>query len=210
MIYHDALGSGGTHDARFTTGGSCHGRVRPAGLVRVPRAGQITPPTVVGLGAGAQMTILYANGNAPAGDLNQASVVVRLDLGIRRVLLAAMRLGGERDLPANPPDSPSIEGRLLACCSAALRSDILIVGHHGSKTSSRAAFIGAVGASQFVISSGPFPYSGHVLPDPEVLAELNALGAVWRTDANDPHVGQIEPRSGSMHTAPEVATTSGS
>ena len=55
----------------------------------------------------------------------------------------------------------------------------------GSKTSSRKAFLDAVGAKIFVISSGPTGYSGVVLPDPEVLKELDDRGDVWRTDADD-------------------------
>ena len=62
---------------------------------------------------------------------------------------------------------------------------MLIAGHHGSMTSSRSTFLDAVGAKTFVVSSGPFKYSGTMLPDPEVIAELDRRGDVWRTDVDD-------------------------
>src|SRR3546814_3981510 len=80
-----------------------------------------------------------------SSDLN--SVVVRLDLGSRRILLAGDAEGGERKPPSEPPESGSVEAKLIACCAADLKSDVLIVGHHGSLTSSRRAFLDAVGAS---------------------------------------------------------------
>ena len=92
---------------------------------------------------------------------------------------------GSRADPNTPPVGHSIEGILLDCCSAQIRSDVLIVGHHGSKTSSRAAFINAVGASRFVVSSGPKEYGSVVLPDQEVINELESRGTVFRTDLND-------------------------
>jgi len=47
---------------------------------------------------------------------------------------------------------------LLACCETDLASHILVVGHHGSMTSSRRTFLNAVGASTFIVSAGPTSY----------------------------------------------------
>jgi competence protein ComEC len=74
---------------------------------------------------------------------------------------------------------------LLTCCASELAAQVLVVGHHGSRTSSRRAFLLAVGASVFVVSSGPKKYSGVTLPDPDVVAELEARGQVFRTDVDD-------------------------
>ena len=74
---------------------------------------------------------------------------------------------------------------LLDCCADDMKADVLIVGHHGSKTSSRKAFLDAVGASYFIVSSGPTRYSTVTLPDDEVIAELEARGDVFRTDVED-------------------------
>jgi beta-lactamase superfamily II metal-dependent hydrolase len=185
VTYHDALGGPGTRRVSFNHARTCRPRSRRPVVVNVPRGDQIIPPMSVPLGASARMVILHANGQAPASDLNRASVVVRVDLGGRRVLLMGDAEAGERRAPSNAPAAGSIEGRLLADHAADLRADILIVGHHGSMTSSRASFLDAVGASQFVISSGPFPYQSHILPDPEIRDELVERGSVWRTDTDD-------------------------
>lgn len=187
VAYHDALGSGGTHDATFTASTTkCHGAVRTA-TVHVPRGSQIAPGVAIPLGAGAQMTILHANGNARSNHLNDASVVTRLDLGTRHVLLMG-DAGGENEVrhpPSTPARPDSVEGELLANFRTALPADVLIVGHHGSMTSSRVNFLDAVGARDFVISVGPKLYSGTRLPDAAVVTELTRRGSVWRTDRND-------------------------
>jgi len=187
VIYHDALGSGGSHEASFPASTRrCHGAVRTA-AVSVPRGSAIAPGAAIALGTNARMVILHANGNAPARHLNDASVVVRLDLGTRHILLMgdAEAENGRRNPPETPPRANSVEGLLLSRFRPELRSDVLVVGHHGSMTSSRATFLDAVGAAQFVVSSGPTEYSGTVLPDPEVITELESLGTVWRTNFND-------------------------
>jgi competence protein ComEC len=78
---------------------------------------------------------------------------------------------------------------LLTCCASELAAQVLVVGHHGSCTSSRRAFLDAVGASVFVVSSGPKKYSGLTLPDPDIVAELEARGQVFRTDVDDAACG---------------------
>lgn len=62
---------------------------------------------------------------------------------------------------------------------------MIIAGHHGSRTSSRKALLDAVGASVFVVSSGPTKYGTVVLPDADIVSELQSRGQVFRTDAND-------------------------
>jgi competence protein ComEC len=187
VAYHDALGSGGTHDASFTPSTSkCHGAVRTA-AVHVPRASQIALGTAIPLGAGARMTILHADGHATGKHLNDASLVTRLDLGTRHVLLMG-DAGGENEVrhpPSTPARPDSVEGGLLANFPALLPADVLIVGHHGSMTSSRVNFLEAVGAHDFVISVGPKLYSGTRLPDSAVVTELTGRGSVWRTDRSD-------------------------
>lgn len=83
------------------------------------------------------------------------------------------------------PTPVSVEGQLLACCTADLAARIMVVGHHGSKTSSRRALLDAVSASVYIVSSGPMKYGSVVLPDQEVISELAARGQVFRTDQND-------------------------
>src|SRR3546814_8920959 len=127
------------------------------------------------------MRFLYRD-PANHSDPNENSVVVRLDLGSRRILLAGDAEGGERKPPSEPPESGSVEAKLIACCAADLKSDVLIVGHHGSLTSSRRAFLDAVGASIYAVSSGPYPYRRVRLPDDEIVAELQERGEVLRSE----------------------------
>jgi hypothetical protein len=88
-----------------------------------------------------------------------------------------------------PPSPSSIEGVLVTCCASELAAQVLVVGHHGSRTSSRRAFLDAVGASAFVVSSGPKKYSSVVLSDADVIAELEARGQLFRTDVDDAACG---------------------
>lgn len=62
-----------------------------------------------------------------------------------------------------------------------LHAQILVVGHHGSRTSSSEPFLRAVRPAVAIISAGRDNPYGH--PHPEVLQRLRAVGAdVYRTD----------------------------
>lgn len=186
-IYHDAVAANATRTVTFS-GSSCKGPVT------VTEGPMMTAAAVV-LGAQAQMSLLYRDAQAYA-DPNGNSVVTRLDLGDKRILLAGDAEGGERELPSFPPQANSIEAKLLACCKPELAADALIVGHHGSLTSSRNAFLDAVGAKVFVISSGPYPYKSVTLPDKEIVQALEARGRVYRTDLKDGDCGADPAKPG--------------
>jgi beta-lactamase superfamily II metal-dependent hydrolase len=189
VVYHDALGGGGTQDFVVKDLGTCHGKPRPATTLRVPRGSQISSGAAaaeIPLGAGATMRVLHADGTIkPKGNFNEAAVVTRLTLGSRSLLLPGDGEAGGRKDPKETPNPKSTEGQLLACCAALLHSDILVASHHGSKTSSRVAFLDAIAASQYVVSVGPKAYSNTVLPDKEVIAEYTKRGTVWRTNLDD-------------------------
>lgn len=175
-VYHDAIASNATRSVTFS-GSTCKG------TVTVTEGPMMTVAPVV-LGVQAQMSLLYRDAQAYA-DPNGNSVVTRLDLGDKRILLTGDAEGGERELPSATPKANSIEARLLACCRAELAADVMVVGHHGSLTSSRNAFVDAVGAKVFVISSGPYPYGSVTLPDREIVSALEARGQLFRTDLKD-------------------------
>ena len=138
---------------------------------------------VVELGAGARFTLLHAEAKAHP-DPNQNSIVIAVELGRTRVLLTGDAESGPRADPA--ARLGDVEAHLVDQFAAAIDADILQVGHHGSKTSSRRAFLAAVSPSLALISSGPKAYKGTVLPDREVVAALAELGAtVLRTDEHD-------------------------
>lgn len=181
--YHHATGKVGPLSVPFAAK-SCYGKMTPAVTVTLPRSVQITSAPVP-LGAGARMAVLHADGSKQSS-FNENSLVVRVDLGTRRLLLPGDAEAGGRKAPATKPAANSIEGELIACCSTELRSDILVAGHHGSMTSSRTAFLNAVGAKHYIVSAGPTRYGPKVtLPDKEVVEELSRRGTVWRTDNDD-------------------------
>lgn len=101
-------------------------------------------------------------------DANEVSVVFRLTYGG----FAALFLG----------DSPAGVERLLAeRHGAALRSDLLKVGHHGSATSTSETLLRTVDPQVALISLGHRNRYGH--PAPIVLARLERQGVrIWRTD----------------------------
>ncbi|MDP3537784.1 MAG: DNA internalization-related competence protein ComEC/Rec2 [Azonexus sp.] len=109
-----------------------------------------------------------AENAAVNGKSNHLSCVLRVDAGGRRMLLTS-------DIEA--PD----EVAMLARYPGQLAADILLVPHHGSKTSSTPAFLQAVGAREAVIPVGYRNRFGH--PKAEVVARYEASGMIlWRTD----------------------------
>ena len=185
LTYHTARRNHGSHAVKFPKDtGSCYGTPRAARNVTVNHGSQIDEQPII-LGENASMQFLYASGNKHSS-FNENSSVVRIDLGDYRVLLMGDAEAGSRENWSNvKPKNSSIEGMLLACCSTQLRSNILIAGHHGSRTSSRKGFLDAVQASTYVISSGPKKYGSVILPDQIVVSELNSRGSVFRTDRDD-------------------------
>jgi len=138
---------------------------------------------VVELGAHAQFTILHAEGKK-LPDPNQNSVVISMMLGNARLLLVGDSESGERLDPSSP--TGDVEQFLVEQHAADIKADILQVGHHGSKTSSRHDFIAAVKPHLALVSSGPKLYGKVRLPDAEVIEALESVGAtILRTDEHD-------------------------
>ena len=138
---------------------------------------------VVALGEGAKFTILHAEPKA-VKDVNENSVVIAVELGGIRLLLVGDSPSGSRQDPSYP--AGEVEQFLIDHHAADIRADILQVGHHGSKTSSRRAFLDAVHPRLALVSSGPKVYGRTVLPDREIIEELGKVGAkVLRTDERD-------------------------
>jgi competence protein ComEC len=101
-------------------------------------------------------------------DPNLASTVALIRVGRVRFLLVG---DAEREE----------EEWLLARDAEQLHADVLKVGHHGSSTSSSAAFLDAVRPRLALVSVGAGNTYGH--PSPDVLRALSSRGAqVLRTD----------------------------
>jgi competence protein ComEC len=100
--------------------------------------------------------------------VNDNSIVLRLVYGGTSFLLMG--------------DAEAEEENDLLESGAELRSDVLKVGHHGSKTSSTQAFLDAVRPRFAAVS---VEADGNGLPDEEVLGRLSCAGAaVSRTDVS--------------------------
>jgi competence protein ComEC len=109
---------------------------------------------------------------APPGmSVNDASLVLRLSYRGRAVLFPGdLEEGGEGELVAR-----------AELAGGALASEVLKVPHHGSRTSSSAELLGAVGPNLAVISLGY--HNRFHFPRPEVLERYRARGVrVLRTD----------------------------
>ena len=130
--------------------------------------------------------------------MNQSSIVLAVELGGIRILLVGDAESGPRQDPTYPPGD--VEEYLINSHNGEIRADILQVGHHGSKTSSRRAFLQAVRPQLALVSAGPKRYGKTTLPDREVIEELGRFGAkILRTDERDqncPVSGRIGGDSG--------------
>jgi competence protein ComEC len=144
-------------------------------LLRLVEAGRIPyraarEGTSVDLGAGVRLTVLYPPEVPPAMDgdpVHGRGVVARLAYGLSGVLLT-----GDAEAP--------VEQYLLER-GAPIASQVLKVGHHGSRTSTTPAFVAGVRPQVAIISTGAGNPFGH--PHPVTLATLHGFGVpVYRTD----------------------------
>ena len=147
-----------------------HATLREAERRGVPIRG---PPTgaVVRIGA-LMLEVLGPPAGRPYGwtrsELNNMSIVMRASVeGVGSVLLAG---DAEREAQAD----------LVERWREQLRADVLVVPHHGSRTSDP-DFLAAVGARTAVISAGRENRHGH--PHPEIVRALEEAGLLLhRTD----------------------------
>lgn len=110
--------------------------------------------TRIVLDRGVVLEILFPDRNARGWETNMGSVVARLSYGDTSFLFTG--------------DSPQvIEKYLTKSKGGGLHSDVLKLGHHGSRTSSAREFLSAVDPEYAVISAGKDNKYGH--PHKEVI-----------------------------------------
>lgn len=129
-----------------------------------------TEGTVIDLGDGVTFKILSPNDNELEGDSNNASIVGRLTYGNNSFLLT-----GDASI--------TNEIRLVKEYGTNLKSDVLKLGHHGSRTSSAIEFLQNVNPSIAIISAGKNNRYGH--PHPEVLNRLKNVGIPYLSTINE-------------------------
>lgn len=102
----------------------------------------------IDLGDGVVMEILFPDRDVRSFESNTASIVVRIVYGENEFLLTG--------------DSPkAIEEYLADIDGKKLQSDVLKVGHHGSRTSTSKLFLGMVQPAVAIISAGKDNRYGH-------------------------------------------------
>lgn len=103
---------------------------------------------------------------------NNASIIMRADITPKGEKPLSFLLTGDAE--------SGIERQLLAAVPAtAFDVDVLKVGHHGSKTSTTAAFVSAASPAASIVSVGAKNTYGH--PTEEVLSRLEGTD-IFRTD----------------------------
>ncbi len=129
--------------------------------------------------AGVLLTVLFPDRDVSEEEPNDGSIVMRLTYGETEVMLTG-------DAPSSVEKHLlSLQSQLSVSASSSsslrLESDILKIGHHGSKTSTAQEFVSAVSPQYAVISSGKENKYGH--PNPETLGTLSQFPLeVLRTD----------------------------
>jgi competence protein ComEC len=130
--------------------------VRDEGLVPVRAQRGMT----LALGEGAMLDILSPSGNVYMLEANRGSIVARLRYGDTTFMLTG--------------DAPTgIEEYLVGVYGTVLKSDVLKLGHHGSKTSTGDVWLAAVRPTYAVVSAGCDNRYGH--PHDEVLERLEVF-----------------------------------
>jgi competence protein ComEC len=121
--------------------------------VVMARAGQVYQ-----LGASTTLVIFSPASDPSMLESNTASIVAQVRYGSTSVMLTG--------------DAPqSVERYLVSTYGEELRSDVLKLGHHGSKNSSSDEFLTAVNPKWAVVSAGKNNTYGH--PAPETVARVN-------------------------------------
>ena len=121
----------------------------------------IVAPKTLELGFHVKFDILFPNQNTAGWETNDSSIIGKLIYGDSSFLLTG--------------DSPlAVEKYVVGKYGKFLNSDVLKVGHHGSKNSSSELFIGMVSPTYSIISAGLNNRYGH--PAPEAMEILSRLG----------------------------------
>ena len=89
-------------------------------------------------------------------------------------VLRVQAAGGQSLLLTGDIEAPQEQALLARLPAERLRSTVLVVPHHGSRTSSTPAFLAAVQAQEAVIQAGRRNRYGH--PSPPIVARYAALG----------------------------------
>lgn len=126
--------------------------------------------TKINIDKNTEFNILLPIFNIPNGKIHNQMVAGKLIYGKNSFMLTG-------DMERN------LEDYLVYTQKGNLKSDVLKIGHHGSRTSTSEEFLGFVSPKIAIISAGAKNKYGH--PHKEVLERLKKFGAkIFRTDEN--------------------------
>lgn len=151
---------------------------------------------------GVRFLVLHPLPKAVAKKTNAMACVLLIEAGGRRALLTSdIEAAQELELVEKfPPAKSALAARQDKSLGDTLHADVVTVPHHGSRTSSTAEFIAAVGAREAIFPVGYRNRFGH--PKDDVVARWQMSGAhLSRTDRD----GAISVRLGAGHLALESA-----
>lgn len=161
--------------------------VRAALRPREERGALADMPCVAGQGwewDGVRFTVLNGPADA-AGERspdNNGGCVLRIETGRHAALLPA-------DI------EKEAEARLLRAAPTALKADVLLAAHHGSRTSSTTAFVEAVNPDVVIFSAGYANSYRH--PRPEVVERFERIGsAMHMTGHEGALMLHVDPETG--------------
>jgi competence protein ComEC len=121
------------------------------------------------LGGGVFIDILFPDRDVASWATNDGSVVGRLTYGNTSIMLTGDATAKTEKIILSENDKNE------------LKSEVLKVGHHGSRTSTSVSFAEAIAPTYALISDGKDNKYGH--PHQETLDTLAGLGAkIFRTD----------------------------
>lgn len=130
---------------------------------------------------GVQFRVLQGM-EVPGASDNDRSCVLRIETGRYAVLLPA-------DI------EQKAEARLLAADTTALRADLLLAPHHGSRSSSSVAFVEAVNPDTVIFAAGFANRYAH--PRPEVVARYARLGSAMHMTGHEGALQvEVDPEQG--------------
>jgi competence protein ComEC len=142
--------------------------VQEGAVVTLARAGHVYQ-----LGASTTLTVYSPAADPSMLESNTASIVVQVRYGEVEFMLTG--------------DAPqSIENYLVGAYGTQLASEVLKLGHHGSKTSTSEAFLAAVEPQFAVVSAGRYNRYGH--PAREVVDRVTEAGVPLSNTATEGRV----------------------
>lgn len=122
------------------------------------------------------LTILFPDLDTSALESNTASIVSRLTYGSSEYVFTG--------------DSPqSIEEYLVGLFGTQLQSDVLKLGHHGSRTSSSESFLSTIAPTYALISAGKNNSYGH--PHKEVIDLLKSQHIPYKNTADEGSIHSV-------------------